>query len=316
MKNYLLVLILLSATGLVACNNVGFSKVANQNPGNKEQAVPECEIDPVIYQLTTNIYDFEITGSNGLHFGFNLGGIIKLLDTNFSMQSGRMQAHMTITDSLSQNTLADVNGIGPWKSNGFSTSIDFGKYGVGFNYTKSTPIGQMTLAGLQDGVTHAAQTLSGLNIPWQTRVVKVTPDGTVLLNVGATAGLKAGDQFAIYNVVNEWFGTPCSSPVISRKTSNTPIAVATIQDMSDLSPDGSSVALTVNSIPTEAIKPGALVFVSSLVGKNRHLNLPIRVNPVVSESLQLVNGQDVDLSSYAEQQISSVVTAHGFYIHK
>jgi hypothetical protein len=307
----------LASLAFVACSGQNFSSPgsATNNSGQSVVQQPQCEVDPVDYVISANIYDFEVTDKSGVNFGFNLlNNFVKAIGLSASLSSGKMNLSMQVTDPLHEATpLVNVTGSSTYKSNGFSGSINFGQIGLGGDYYSSTPLATMTEDGLTNALSSAMKKLAAVQLPWQTKIQVVVNPSTFVVGAGTLAGLKAGDQLALYNVNNIWKGAPCTSELlISQKTTSTPIAIAQVVQVSEV---GATVQI-ISRNWNDTLDVGSVAEVYQLQGNNRVLNRAVRVGAVTSGLLPVTGGQAIDLSSYAREQIQAVIRNQNFYIHQ
>jgi len=316
MSKFIKTLVLGSASlAFTACSGQSFSSVGSSTSNSSQSASqqPQCDIDPVDYVVSANIYDFEVTDNTNVSFGFNLSTIIKALGLSMNLTSGKMSLSMQITDPLHIATpLVSVIGTSNYSSNGFSGSIDISKIGLSAGYYYSTPFATMTQNGLTNGFSNALAKLAKVQLPWSTKIQATVNPTTFVVGAGTAAGLLAGDQLALYNVNNIWQGAPCTSQLlISQKTTSTPVAVAQVVQVGDYS----STVQIISRNWNDALDVGSVAEVFQLTGKNRVLNRSMRIGGVTSGILPVSNGTSIDLGSYAQQQIQSVITNQGFYLH-
>lgn len=317
MKKFITTFVLGSTSlAFIACSGQSFSSVEAAADSSSQSTVqPQCEMDPVDYVVSANIYDFEVTDKTNVNFGFNLlNNFLKGIGANMTLTSGKMSLSMQITDPLHVTTpLVNVIGTSKYSSNGFSGSIDFGQIGLGGGYFYTTPLAKMTQDGLTNAFGSALSKLSTVQLPWKTTVVSVVNPSTFVVGAGTLAGLKAGDQLALYNVNNVWKDQPCTSELlISQKTTSTPVAIVQVVQ-TDV---GASTVQIVSRNWNDALGEGSIAEVYQLTGKNRVLNRAVRIGGVTSGILPVTNGQSVDLGSYAQEQIQAVITNQSFYIHQ
>jgi hypothetical protein len=308
----------MTSVSLVACSGQNFSQVqdAAANIGQSVSSQEQCEIDPVDYVISANVYDFEVTDNTNVNFGFNLANkFLKALGLNLNMSSGKMSLTMTVTSPLNTEvTLASVAGTSSYKSTGVGGSLDIGTISLGAGYMTSTPFATLTSNGLANGLSNATKKLASVASAWSTKIVQVENASTYIVGAGTKAGLQVGDQLAIYNIDNRWSGTPCTSELlISQKTTSTPVAIAQVIQTNPFN----SVVQIVSRNWSDAIVEGAVAESYLLVGKNRVLNRSVRIGSVVSPSIPVSNGQSIDIQGFAQTQFPTIVDGTaGYYLHQ
>jgi len=301
---------------LMGCNKmqsqVSFAPVPAEDPVQKlkERA---CEWDPADYELRTHLLAFEMYKKNQLQFGFNLmNGFFKAFGLNIKIEKGQMTFRMDLSKPQdSKNELINAIGKGEFKSSDIGLSLDFSVIHAGFQTGKTTPLSNVVENGLMNTLDETKKQMAQLPLEWTTHISEI--NGTkARIPVGLLAGVRKGDEFAIYNVVSQWEGAPCQSHFYGEyKTSETPVAMGVVTDLNE------SVAFIELSKMNEPVDIGSRVEISKLVGKDRQpLLKSIRLTGVTSEPITLEDGTQVDMQPYVSEIIKPVVTKSGFYLRQ
>jgi curli biogenesis system outer membrane secretion channel CsgG len=229
--------------------------MAEQNFSNSDRANPNSAaklgkllgVDAIIVgsitQFGNDTKNTNIGGGGGNWGGFGVGGIGRK----------KSKAIVAVDARLVDIDTAEILGVasGKGESERDSTSLlggggnwhGFGGGNVDFGSSDF----QQTIIG--EAVNKAVQQMSGEviadNAKLQTRTVSVSglvaavDGGQIVLNVGAKAGLKVGDQLNVERVTRE-FKDPATGQVIRRMAS--PIGVIRLTDVDDISAVGAPVS--------------------------------------------------------------------------
>jgi curli biogenesis system outer membrane secretion channel CsgG len=229
--------------------------MAEQNFSNSDRANPNSAaklgkllgVDAIIVgsitQFGNDTKNTNIGGGGGNWGGFGVGGIGRK----------KSKAIVAVDARLVDIDTAEILGVasGKGESERDSTSLlggggnwhGFGGGNVDFGSSDF----QQTIIG--EAVNKAVQQMSGEviadNAKLQTRTVSVSglvaavDGGQIVLNVGAKAGLKVGDQLNVERVTRE-IKDPATGQVIRRMAS--PIGVIRLTDVDDISAVGAPVS--------------------------------------------------------------------------
>jgi curli biogenesis system outer membrane secretion channel CsgG len=229
--------------------------LAEQNFSNSDRANPNSAaklgkllgVDAIIVgsitQFGNDTKNTNIGGGGGNWGGFGVGGIGRK----------KSKAIVAVDARLVDIDTAEILGVasGKGESERDSTSLlggggnwhGFGGGNVDFGSSDF----QQTIIG--EAVNKAVQQMSGEviadNAKLQTRTVSVSglvaavDGGQIVLNVGAKAGLKVGDQLNVERVTRE-IKDPATGQVIRRMAS--PIGVIRLTDVDDISAVGAPVS--------------------------------------------------------------------------
>lgn len=307
---------------LIACQKSNFQTTTDESLNSEKdltETMPiQCELDPVDFNIRTKVYAFELTDNTQVNFGFNiLNNFFKFLGFEIKLKRGSLDLSMIVTDPADESVpLADESGQGIFKSSGTSLKVDLSQIALGFSFFHQTPLAGLTRGGLENGFDKITSRLTNLKVPWQNKVTKIADEDTLILSVGAVAGIRVGDQFSAYNVENIWQGSPCQSQLlISRKLSEIPVAVAEAIQV-----DANATVLRIKTRNSaERIEPGALIEIKELKKTDpkdqRTLLKSVRIVSIESEPL-IINNIKVNIAEYMKNQLGPIITAKGFYLHE
>lgn len=316
------ILILVASASFVGCGKMTSSQAAleaaNAGKFNKVDR-PACEIHEVEYALDTKMVSFEMTSSGGLRAGFNaLTGFLQMFSLDFKAKSGSMTMSMTAYDPMSPDLqLSSALGAGSFYSFGFGLDLGLQSIGLGFSGYHQTPLAKLAEKSLTDTFENLSDDLTKLQDKWNTDVVAVPDENSVVIPVGSFGGLKVGDIMAIYNVEHVWKGTPCKSQyMIGRKSPEAPVAYGQI---TDLAKNAAVLRLVESEIyprnRAEKIIQGAKVEMVKFVDKARTLYRTMQIRSVVGASISYEGGQSVDISPHLKDQIDAVAHRYGFMVY-
>ena len=216
--------------------------------------------------LYGKINALEASSGGSLQFGFSetVAPVIPV-SAKFKMDSMRMDLSFKAVDPWTQETVAAVNSSAKKTDYSVGFGIDLGIIHIGPEFYKTTGMAEVTLKGLQNGVSDlAAKLLSLPNQEWSTRII-YSGDTQVVILGGAELGLKTGDRLKVYNETHTWIGQPCGdsstltgSVIVSDKSDPW---IVEIQDAGTLM----SSAKVLNPKENDSIESGALVRLDSFV---------------------------------------------------
>lgn len=314
---------LVSSLALIGCTKMTPSQVAFDQVSlgkiYKSSNRPACEIQPAEYTIDTRMVAFDITTSGGVHAGFNLlTGFLKLLSVDMKASSGRMVTGMSLYDAVSPKyELVNVMGSGRSVNFGAEVSLGIQNIGAGFNFEHKTPLTSLIESSLSETFGLLYGEMSRLQEPWHTQVAAVPSANEVVIPVGAYAGLKVGDQFAVYNVQHVWGGTPCQSEhLMARKTSSSPLAVGTVVQIAN---NAALLLLQkrddVSSMDPTPIEQGARVEIFKLVEPNRQLARVVTLRSVGGAQIAYENAFKVDVSAPLREHVRAMARNYGFLVY-
>ena len=206
---------LVLCAALVGCNkiqsNVSFDPVPTE-PVVQKVDDHSCEWDAADYELRTHLLAFEMTSRNEGSFGFNLlNKFFSAFKLKFKVDKGQMTFGMDLTKPQdSQNEIVNVMGMAEYSKKELGFTIDFGQIQAGLDHQSAVPVTTLVNRGLMNTLNEVKARLQALPLEWATHVSQVN-GSKVRIPVGLLAGVRKGDEFAIYNVEAQWDGTPCQS---------------------------------------------------------------------------------------------------------
>lgn len=290
----------------------------------KKSEKPYCEVDATDYILYPKIQSFDITSKKHGSFGFNLiTGALKAFGFKFTTSTGEVWVTTSVFSPLSynENILPEKNPhikMGSQRASATDKSFEFeievGKFNVGFDSYKKTPISRLTQEGLDKSLKHAIDQLKDIEDQWSTKVADVVNDYAIIQS-GKAAGLREGDKLEFYNVTYAWKGEPCSGELLMPvPTTTTPIAIGVVKYAYM-----NAAALTIEQLlPNETIELGTLVRVHQLKQEGQDprrllrsvkvIDMPANPWPVENQTLT------VDFSIFANIQFRSMLNENGFYM--
>lgn len=179
------------------------------------------KIVPAQILIKGQITEFEEnTGGGGQ--GISIKGV--------SLGMKKSSAHMAVIIQLIDSTTGEIleskrvegEASGGGLSIGYSGAVD-----VNSSSFKKTPLGKAIQITIDQAVDYLATKLSSL--PWQGKVVTVK-DGLVFVNSGTTAGVQAGDLFAIYQEGEALIDPDTGMNLGSEKTKIADIKISDVQE--------------------------------------------------------------------------------------
>lgn len=209
--------------------------------------------------IAGKINAFEAYGGGGIQFGFSEAAIKLPVSVNFKLDKMRMDLSFKAYDPWTQQMVSAVNDEAIKTDYSASVGVDVGWFHIGPSFYRTTGLAEVTLKGLQSGITKLAQKLlSTTNEDWSSRIM-LSRDNYVLILGGSELGIKNGDQFKIYNQVHNWIGSPCGeSSILNGSTivSDTQDPwIVVVEDAGNLM----SKARVLNPKENSSIHAGALV---------------------------------------------------------
>ena len=224
-----------------------FSNSDRANPASAAKLGKLLGVDAIIVgsvtQFGNDTKNTNIGGGGGNWGGYGVGGFghkktkaIVAVDARIvDIDTAEILGVAAGKGESSRESTSLLGGGGGWHGWG-SGAVDFGSSDF-----------QQTILG--EAVNAAVKQMSGElvadNTKLQTRVVKVeglvaaVDGGQIVLNVGAKAGLKVGDQLSVERVTKE-IKDPSTGQVIRRMTS--PVGVIKLTDVDDVSAVGAAVS--------------------------------------------------------------------------
>jgi curli biogenesis system outer membrane secretion channel CsgG len=224
-----------------------FSNSDRANPASAAKIGKILGVDAIIVgsvtQFGNETKNTNVGGAGGGFGGFGIGG--------FSHKKSK--AIVTLDARIVDIDTAEILGVasGHGESKRESTGLlggggnwhGFGAGGVDFGSSdfQQTIIGEAVNAAVQEMSTG----LIADNTKIETRTVVVTglvaavDNGQIVLNVGAKAGLKVGDQLSVERVTRE-IKDPSTGQVIRRLS--TPVGVVRVTDVDDISSIATAVS--------------------------------------------------------------------------
>ena len=150
-----------------------------------------------------------------------------------------------------------------------SLTINFAGFGLGPSYYQQSPLSQVVLDGLTQGVNDLKSQWDAAE-PWYAMVIK-NCDKYIYINAGnaSDVGLKPGDIIRIQNVDYRWQGDACKSQLQSAVDYiGGPVAYATVINVGDNMSTAQIIDKDPNYPynPNQLIYPGARVYMEQMVG--------------------------------------------------
>lgn len=171
--------------GVLEEQNFGASGRTTSQGGAKIGAINRAQI--LIKGAITEFSSKESGGSQGLTIkGFSVGG---------SSSSSHVAVIIYLYDTTTGQVLYSQRCEGRAEKGGLSFGIAQSDWAFGSSGFKSTPMGKATQMAIDKAVAFISAKMS--NIPWQGRIVKAD-SSKVYLNVGASGGIRMGDEFSVY----------------------------------------------------------------------------------------------------------------------
>jgi len=280
---------------------------------------PACEIQAADYRLDTRVVSFEITSSNGLDFGFNLlSGFLRLFGISFKTKEGRMAMTMKLADPIQPHyELMNTLGSALMKDREFKFQLGIEQFNLGFEHYSRTPVATLAERALEDTVVRMNAQIAGLQESWSSQVIAVPNRNEVIIAAGSYAGVKIGDEFAIYNVEHIWKGVPCESEhLFERKTTSGPLLYGVVTDIRNIGALLSVRPTGDSRTDMPVVDQGARVEISKLVNGRQALSRTLEIGEVIGAEMKFDNNLTVDLTQYLREQINAVVHRNGYVIYK
>lgn len=176
---------------------------------------PICVQDYAMAQIDGAVLGFEFASGIGISFGYSktISDLNSGVGVNakVDIKTAQLDAAMSARHPLTGATLVAATASSKQTSTTINTSIDFSGFNVGPTFWFQTPLAKTTESALSQLLS---QINTGMKDPWFTFVHDVAVKGTaqlVYINGGSEIGLKAGDEFQIYNLQHKWAGAACNS---------------------------------------------------------------------------------------------------------
>lgn len=247
--------------GLAACSPMGAS--FSPNPTPKKTSGPDAEPEPTPpivtekpdlmkclnttpdFTLAPSLVNFQMTDSTGVSVGANagIGGVPIGAKLGVTYDTGKLMTSMRVTRPIyGPNPLPDTLGEAIAEKIGFDIGLSASIANIGFSQFTQTPLAKMSNEALIKNLQGVVmQTLE----PWTTQVSDIYNDLEIEVPVGANAGIRMGDEFAVYKVEYIWDGEPCQSRLkIIRRALNFPIATV----VASQAPAGNTAILLVKEL--------------------------------------------------------------------
>ncbi len=151
------------------------------------------------YLVRGTVTDFTLSEKGG---GISVGGQIGGVLGGISPQSrtGRISIDFQVIDSTSGEVVESFSVKRKVKSKSIAVSASKSGLNIGANTFKNTPLGQAAREAISQASYRISDSLA--NRTWSAHVAQVNAD-TLYVNVGADAGLRAGDTLKIYRIVEQ-----------------------------------------------------------------------------------------------------------------
>ncbi len=218
-----------------------------------------CLISRPQHFIAGKINALEAYGGGSLQFGFNQSMVQLPITGHISLDQMRMDLSFHAFDPWTQQKVVSVNAAAKKTDYKAGVGVDIGPIHIGPEIYRVTGMAEVTLKGLQKGITDLANKL--LVTPgqdWSTRIM-YSRDNYVLIVGGQELGLKNGDQLKVFNQVHNWIGEPCGESSILNGSTIVSDAkdpwIIEIEDAGNLM----SKARVLNPKENESIEMGALV---------------------------------------------------------
>lgn len=136
----------------------------------------------------------EVGGGVGSKLGGKLGG---LRGVEVQKKTARVGLDIRLVNTTT-GIIEAAEGIAEEESKkGISVATDEFDFSTGAHFDE-TLAGKATRKAVDKAVALITEKMS--NILWSGKVIKVNPDGSVLMKPGLTAGVKVGDTFVVYSL--------------------------------------------------------------------------------------------------------------------
>lgn len=151
------------------------------------------------YLIEGTVTDFTLAEKGG---GFSVGGAVGGVLGGVSPQTrtGNVSIDFRVINSTSNEVVASFTVAKKVRSRSIALSASKSGFKVGANSFENTPLGEAAREAMEEAGALIAEALRGQT--WSARVAQVRAD-TLYVNVGADAGLRAGDTLRIYRIVDQ-----------------------------------------------------------------------------------------------------------------
>ncbi len=164
--------------------------------------------------IAGKINALEAYSGASIQFGFNQTAVQLPIEAKFKMDKMRMDLSFHAFNPWTQQIVSSVNTEAFKKDYSAGFGIDLGIIHIGPEFYRVTGMAEVTLKGLQNSVKALAEKL--LATPgedWATRII-YSGDNNVVILGGTELGIKAGDQFKVFNQIHTWNGEACGESSI------------------------------------------------------------------------------------------------------
>lgn len=275
-----------------------------------------CEIQTPHYLVNTNIISLQMKDEGGITIGFDLGGSSKFMGFNFKIKRAQMTIAMEARDPLQSNAiLASTRGVSDKVELKASFNIELGKIKISPGYYFETPLANLSFSSLKKGLQSLGKLLQNES-PWTANVLAVPTMDEIVINAGTLAGIREGDEFAVYNVEHIWMGEPCQSEyIMDRHTTDVPLAI--YQATNQLIGNRTILKLASARTSDEIVHQGAKVYISKLVKNKKEKNRDPLKKQVLAGTVSSLpiefNGNDkIYLNEIFRLQFNAAITESPF----
>jgi hypothetical protein len=325
-KNFLLILVLITASGCAQWHSDGQPQVQAETPIQSQPTPPvveKCVVDTVDYVLNTHVLGYEFVDEFNLKFGFNiLNDFFNALEVEIPLKKAQIVLSMNLFKPMNMRApisaaiekAFDLNLI-------FKVKIDFGQIVLNPEYYYQTPLLDLSHKALDKTFEAVRTPLKDTNANWTSWVTLRPSYDEVVIEAGALAGVEKGDQFKIFNVEHLWEGQPCHSDyVMARKTSREPIAVARAERVTDHYTLLRFVAPYSTQDGIE-IKTGAIVEIANLYTGTSEVERPsllrtLRIGESKSEKLVIKGKGEFDFMPIMVEQLKPIIQKRNFVLRE
>jgi hypothetical protein len=279
---------------------------------------PACEVDFADYEIDSHLLAFEIYTGGNISIGYNLlSGFLKAIGLNFSMKSGKMIMSMHAEETLRPNaSLADVMGEANSVETNLSLNINALQLGGEIGYFYKTPLAKLTEKTIKSAMGNLRNDLSKIETAWRSKIVWQNGGYEFIIPAGKVAGIRVGDQFAIYDIDYIWMDKPCESELLfARKTTDNPLKVLEVVQLEK----HSALMRVKQSFTDEEISIGAIVepfLLPAAKKETRVLARAARIKEVKSEKFKVEGAPDIDIALYLREQLESLLNEFNMYARK
>lgn len=312
---------------LASCSGQKFSSISSDDK-NKLSQKPRaaCEFSEIDYQLDAQVLSFEVNRNVDIGFGFNLlDSWFKLFDMNFKLKKTELTVKTDVREFLKPaDPFAIAVGKGTLTRNEIGFKVGLQQVGGSINWMKETPIYEVMKRALIESITKTAENLKNEDPLWSTVIVQQVSENEWMIPAGRGAGLRAGDEFYVYNVEHIWNGDPCTSPYRGMHvTTAEPLAILEIAkpsgDQPQVNIDRNYAVLKMKqSFQTdEVINLGAYVYLVPK-GETRVLKKSVYLRKILPFIFAYKNSsqQEIqqDMSPLLKGALQPILADYGFYL--